>query len=70
MPNTFDMIVPKMLIALSYVAFDLCRAHVQRHALNAAQQCDVAMARSRYAEAATHFAEAAAKVPAGHEDER
>ncbi|MGH6843815.1 MAG: tetratricopeptide repeat protein [Methylocella sp.] len=47
---------------------------LDRLALNAAQTTaqrgDLALTRLRYPEAAQHFAEAAAKVPAGHEEER
>ncbi|MGH6812737.1 MAG: hypothetical protein ACREDM_10450 [Methylocella sp.] len=52
----------------------LCRVPAQRHALNAAratpQRGNDALARLRYADAAKRVAEAAAKVPAGHEHER
>src|SRR5450631_4644798 len=47
---------------------------LDRLALNAAQTTaqrgDVALTRLRYLDAAQRFAEAAAKVPKGHEDER
>jgi tetratricopeptide (TPR) repeat protein len=47
---------------------------LERLALNAAQTAaqrrDVALTRSRYVDAAKRFAEAAAKVPQGHDDER
>jgi tetratricopeptide (TPR) repeat protein len=45
-----------------------------RHALNLAKmeasQGDIALTRLRYTDAAKRFAEAAAEVPQGHEDER